>query len=108
LALTLAIELPVAAALGLRDRRSLLAVACVSLVTNPALTWTGWALSTLWDWSGSAGGTVALLLPAEILVVAVEWRLLLWALGGDSRRLLLVSIVMNAASAMTGLVFWLT
>jgi hypothetical protein len=41
-------------------------------------------------------------------VVLVEWRLLVWALGGGSRRLLLVSLVMNAASALAGIVFWLT
>jgi hypothetical protein len=107
LALTLAIELPVAAALGLRDRRSLLAVACVSLITNPILTLTGWVLALRWDWASSAGSSGAFLLPAEILVVLVEWRLLLWALGGSPRRLLLVSSVMNAASVLAGvLLFW--
>ena len=101
-------ELPVAAALGLRDRRSLSAVACVSLITNPLLNWTGWALATVVDWASvSPAGVLAFLVPAEILVVLVEWRLLLWALGGSSRRLLLVSAVMNAASALGGLVFWL-
>jgi hypothetical protein len=97
----------VAAALGLRDRRSLLAVACVSLITNPLLTWTGWALATRVDWSASVAGTLAFLIPTETVVVLVEWRLLVWALGGSSRRLLLVSAAMNAASALTGiLVFW--
>jgi hypothetical protein len=101
------IELPVAAALGLRDRRSLLAVACVSLITNPLLTWSGWALATQVDWSATAAGTLGFLVPAEIAVVLVEWRLLLWALGGSSRRLLLVSAVMNAVSALVGiLAFW--
>jgi hypothetical protein len=107
LALTLAVELPVAAALGLRDRRSLLAVACASVATNPLLNWLGIVLATRWDWAGSAGSSVAFLLPAEVAVVLAEWRLLVWALGGDSRRLLLVSAVMNAASALVGvLVFW--
>jgi hypothetical protein len=101
------VELPVAATLGLRDRRSLGAVACVSLITNPLLNWTGWALATVVDWASSPAGVLTFLVPAEILVVLVEWRLLLWALGGNSRRLLLVSAVMNAASALAGLVFWL-
>jgi hypothetical protein len=107
LALTLAVELPVAAALGLRDRRSLAAVACVSLITNPVLTWTGWALAQVVAWSASPAGALAFLVPAEIAVVVVEWRLLVWALGGSPRRLLLISAVMNAASALVGLVFWL-
>jgi hypothetical protein len=102
------VEVPVAAALGLRDRRSLVAVACVSLITNPLLNWTGWVLATVVDWSASPAGALAFILPAELVVVLVEWRLLVWALDRDSRRLLLVSAVMNAASALAGLVFWLT
>ena len=39
--------------------------------------------------------------------MVVEWRLLVWALGGDPRRLLLISAAMNAASALAGLVFWI-
>ena len=99
--------MPVAAAFGLRDRRSLVAVACASIATNPALTWIGWALATRWDWAESPASALAFLLPAEAVVVLVEWRLLVWALGADPRRLLLISIAMNAASALAGLVFWL-
>ena len=65
------------------------------------------ALARLVDWSSSPAGVLAFLVPAEALVVLVEWRLLVWALGGDSRRLLLISAAMNAASALAGLVFWL-
>jgi len=102
------VELPVAAGFGLRDRRSLVIVACVSLVTNPILNWIGWALAAAVDWTASPAGVVAFLAPAEIVVVIVEWRLLLWALGGSSRRLLLISAAMNAASALAGVViFWL-
>ena len=79
----------------------------MSLITNPLLNWTGWALAAVVDWASSPAGVLAFLVPAEIVVVLVEWRLLLWALGGSSRRLLLVSAVMNAASALAGLVFWL-
>ena len=83
-------------------------MACVSLVTNPLLTWAGWALATQVDWSASVAGILTFLVPAEIVVVLVEWRLLVWALGGSSRRLLLVSAAMNAASALAGIVvFWL-
>jgi hypothetical protein len=44
---------------------------------------------------------------AKTAAETAERRLLLWALGGYSRRLLLVSAVMNAASALAGVVFWL-
>ncbi len=50
---------------------------------------------------------VPALVAAESLVVLAEWRLLLWVLGGESRRLLLASLAMNAASALLGVVFWL-
>jgi len=39
----------------------------------------------------------------EVLVVLAEWRLLLWALGGSSRRLWFTSTLMNAASFAVGL-----
>jgi hypothetical protein len=82
-------------------------VACVSLVTNPLLNWIGWVLATRWDWAAEAGSAAAFLVPAEVAVVLVEWRLLVWALGGSSRRLLLVSAAMNAVSALAGiLIFW--
>ena len=96
-----------AAALGLRSRRALAAVACVSLLTNPLLNLGGILLAQAWDWPSAPGTALAVLAPAEVVVIIVEWRLLVWALGGDSRRLLLISAVMNAASALAGLVFWL-
>lgn len=96
-----------AAALGLRSSRGLAAVACVSLVTNPLLNFGGLLLAQAWDWSSTPATALAVLVPAEIAVVLVEWRLLLWALGGSPRRMLLVSAVMNAASALVGLVFWI-
>ncbi len=101
-------EIAVAAAMGLRDRRSLVAVACASLITNPLLNYAGLLLAQVVDWPATPASALAFIVPAEILVVIVEWRLLVWALGGGSRRLLLVSAVMNAASALAGLVFWLT
>jgi hypothetical protein len=119
LAMTVAIEIPVAALFGLR-RRELGVVAAVSFVTNPPLNLFFALLSTLgvgytkiytdlpqrhlehvvaqpWIW--------ALLCLLELIVVVVEWRLLVWALAGkagSSRRLLIISIAMNAASATLG------
>jgi hypothetical protein len=105
--LTLVVELPVAAALGLRSRRALAAVACVSLLTNPLLNYAGLLLAQVVDWPATPASALGFIIPAEIVVVVVEWRLLVWALGGDPRRLLLISAAMNAASALAGLVLWL-
>ena len=95
-----------AAALGLRSGRALAAVACASLLTNPLLNFGGLLLAQAYDWSSTPASAVAVVVPAEVAVVIVEWRLLLWALGGSPRRMLLVSAAMNAASALAGLVFW--
>jgi hypothetical protein len=107
LALTIAIEVPVAALLGLRTRRAVAAVALVSVVTNPPLNFAllalGLALPGFAENAAAYWLTVAAL---ELLAVLAEWRLLLWVLGGESRRMLVVSAVMNAASFGAGLV-WL-
>lgn len=98
----------VAVALGLRTRRAVAAVACVNLLTNPLLNYCGWVLALAVNWPASAASALGFLLPAEAVVIVIEWRLLLWALGGSSRRMLLISVAMNAASAAAGVVFWLT
>jgi len=106
LALTEAVELPLAALLGLRTRRALATVAFINLLTNPVLNYLGWVLARFVDWAAPATA-ILVLLAAEAVVVIVEWRLLLWVLGGASRRMLLVSLALNAASAGAGLVLWL-
>ena len=104
LAVTVAIEVPVAAALGLRSRTALVAVLMVNLVTNPALNALYLAAAGLgWLQSLPGQALVALFLVAEGLVVVIEWRLLLWALGGRSLRMFATSLAMNAASAGIGL-----
>jgi hypothetical protein len=102
LALTLAVELAVAAVLGLRTRPELLAVACVNLITNPILNV---VLTLVGSWEPAAYFPALAVL--EALVVLAEWRMLLWALSGDSRRLLLVAAAMNAASLALGFLLWL-
>jgi hypothetical protein len=108
LTLTLAVEVPVAFALGLRTRLAVLAVVCVNLITNPALNLLSYASAQLWHWQSSVVTAIPIVFLVEVVVIVVEWRLLLWALGGDRRRLLRISLAMNAASALTGvIVFWL-
>jgi hypothetical protein len=105
LALTLAVEVPVGAALGLRSRDALVAVVMVNVATNPALNYLYLAaagLGLLRPLSSWVMG--ALFVAAEGLVVIVEWRLLLWALGGRSPRMLAVSAAMNVTSVGLGLV----
>jgi len=101
LGLTLAIELPVAALLGLRTRTTLLVVVLINLMTNPAL---GYLLLVGHRFDFGSAAYAVTWLVGEALVVVVEWRLLVWALGGRQRRLLAVALVMNLASALVGAV----
>jgi hypothetical protein len=101
LAVTIVVELAVAALFGLRTRPAIVTVVCINLITNPALNL---AVLGLWLWEPRAYWPA--LAALEIAAVLVEWRLLLWALGGDSRRLLLVAACMNAASLSAGFLLW--
>lgn len=111
LVLTLAIEVPVAAAMGLRTRREIWAVVLVNLVTNPLLNlfvltaayFSGWGVL----FGGGSVSSSVVVGVLEVSVVIAEWRLLLWAVGGSSRKMLLTSIAMNAASFLFGLAaYW--
>ena len=85
----------------------MLAVICVNLITNPVLNLLSYASTRLWDWQNSVVSVTLVLVGAEAVVVLVEWGLLAWALGGGRRRLLLVSLAMNAASTLAGVIlFW--
>ena len=97
-----------AAAFGLRTRPALLAVVLVNLMTNPVLNYLAILGARIADPDRvPAKVYVPMLVVAEILVVITEWRLLLRTLGGSSKRMLVLSAAMNAASATAGLVFWL-
>ncbi|MDR3687410.1 MAG: hypothetical protein P4L93_10685, partial [Coriobacteriia bacterium] len=109
LLLTLVVEVPVAALMGLRRGWEIAAVVCVNIITNPVVVWVAYAIGN----SGLLGGLPgrllwvvvgALWLLLEAAVTLVEWRLLTWALKKPSHDMLKVSLTMNAASATAGLV----
>lgn len=105
--MTLALELPVAVAFGLRTRNALLAVAMINLLTNPLLNYASMVSQLLTGWAdGPAASVAVILLAAEAIVVISEWRLLIWTLGEPSRRMLSLSLRMNGVSALAGFVFW--
>ena len=105
LALTLAIEIPVAALFRV-GRRGLAAVAWINVITNPVYN-LALVLVVLATGFGFGQGAVATLsVPVlEVVVVLVEWRMLVWALhgtAGSSRKMLALSVTMNVASALAG------
>jgi hypothetical protein len=102
LCLTILVEAGIAFLLGLRTRRGMLAVAAVNTLTHPLLSFTLLALAFL-----GRDATLGMILLLELLIVAAEWRLLAYALGLANGRAFLISLAMNAASFLTGvLLFW--
>lgn len=107
---TLLVELPIAAAFRI-GRRALGVVLLINVLTNPALNL---LLVVLANSMGLPPETwvlfymqCAAVLLLEIIVVVVEWRLMVWAFQGTvgtSRKLLLLSVIMNAFSAIFGTV----
>ena len=103
LVLTVAIEGGVAWLFKLRTVRSQLTVALINCITNPTLNFFVYWLA----WRG-VEVTLFRVFLLEILVVIVEWGLLVYAFNGRKRRLLILSLAMNGASFLAGvLLFWL-
>jgi len=105
-ALTVVIETPILWFAGYRSRRFVLVCVLINLVTNLTLN-LGMTV---------AGGLYgALIYPAEVAVVLVEWAVLRQvADGGDpvpwvgrnSARLFAFVLVANAASYLVGVLIW--
>lgn len=100
LALTLAVELPLAFAFGMR-RRELLIALLVNCMTNPAAMLLALLLRT-----GTPLPRWAIELPIEAAVVVIEW--LVYRRGTAQKYPLLTSLCLNAVSYGLGLVIgWL-
>lgn len=104
LALTISVELPVAALLGLRTWRALGIVALLNAATNPPLNF---VLTVVMLVARSRSlldlPVLITLVVLEGAVVLAEWRVLAWALPEYRRRAFGLSLAMNASSLATGL-----
>ena len=101
LLLTLAIEGGVAWLLGLRTCQFLLAVTMINMITNPILNLLLLVLAYL--------GMEVTLLPVvllEVLVVLAEWQLLVYVFGDPKGRFFVLSLLVNAASFLAGILFF--
>lgn len=98
--ITSIIECLIAFLAGYRGKRFFLTVVLINLITNPALNY---ILLVLYSFN------FLNLLPAvlvlEIIVVIVEWRILTYAFG-EKRKFILLAVLMNAASYLTGLLIY--
>jgi hypothetical protein len=99
LILTILIEVGVARLFGLKEKKELLTVVLVNVITNPLLNY----LILVNAYFHLIGQSQILILIIEALVVLVEWRILVWALSQRAKKMFLLSLVMNACSFLVGL-----
>lgn len=102
LMITLLVESLMARLAGLRQRREALAIISINVITNPALNYFLW-LNAYFHLVDMNLGLIYLL---EAAVVLIEWRLLVFALGGDSKRMFALSLLMNFCSYAFGLLLF--
>ncbi|HOT76493.1 MAG TPA: hypothetical protein PK467_11940 [Candidatus Wallbacteria bacterium] len=101
LVLTVSIETPAAWLLGYRSRDEIITVALASVITNPPLNYIIAVCAAFNLFKIDAPFVITL----EAVVIAVEWRILLYALGGDSKRHFQTAFIMNTVSFLFGV--WL-
>lgn len=99
LALTLLSELPLAAVLGMRDRRKLETVLLMNLATNPPMVFSLTLSRKFW----SAVPAAVLFFALEIVVCLAETMLLRLGTGLAWKRTALCSLTLNAASCLLGI-----
>ena len=98
--LTILIEVAVAFILGYRNRRALLTVICVNLITHPILHYL-----LFLNWFFPLLPSFFLLLMLEVAATLAEWRLLIYALRKKWTSMLLLSVSMNGISFIVGILF---
>jgi hypothetical protein len=99
LLLTILIESGIAWLCGVRERRFFLAMIWINCITNPLL-----CLFLLHYGEFSPLGIVVVSL--EVLIVFVEWLLLVSVFPGQLLRMFYLSLAMNAASYLTGVMLY--
>jgi hypothetical protein len=99
LILTIFIEVIIALLFGLRGKTELGTVILINVITNPLLNYLV-AVNSYFHLISQSG---VLILFLEVVVVIAEWRLLLYVLRTGVKKMLVLSIVMNACSYIAGL-----
>jgi len=102
LLLTIAIEVIVALLFVLRSKQELWTVVLINVITNPLLNY----LITVNGYFHLISQTTILILCLDVAVVLVEWRLLVWVLRQSTKKMLLLSFVMNTCSYLAGLLIF--
>lgn len=98
LLLTVLIEILIAYLFLLRDRESIFTVVFINFLTNPLINYLVFLNNRLELFDMKLN----ILILLELCVVVVEWGLLVYVLGKDSKRMLMLSIIMNLSSFLIG------
>jgi hypothetical protein len=99
LLLTILIEVLVALIFGFRSKKEILSVILVNLITEPLLNYF-LLINSLFS---LVAVNIQFLLLLETIVILTEWRLLVYTLQRNSKRLLVLSLIMNLTSFAIGL-----
>ena len=96
--LTLVIEGCCAYAMGFRERKYVLAVAAINVVTHLILSYFLFVLAYL-----GIDAPLALVVVLEALIVVAEWQLLVYVFRNPKGRFLMTALLGNTASFLTGI-----
>lgn len=105
LTLTIWIEAIVAYLSGFKKKTELTVIALLNVITNLLLNCILLIANNVYrfSWSGWLLGVVIL----EIIIILIEWRVLVSVLGYNSRKMLVLSLVMNIASCLLGIIVFI-
>lgn len=101
LVFTIIIECIIAFFFGYKDKKSLVVVLLINLLTNPLLNY---ILLICYNFQIVYNVIFAITIVLEITIVFVEWKILFSVLEKDKKKLLLLSIVMNLVSFLSGFI----
>ncbi len=100
--LTIAIELVVAFLLDFKKKLEIVTIVFINSLTNPTLNY----LLLVNDYFSFFDTNLLIILLLELMVVLIEWRLLFWVLREKTKKLLLLSLVMNFCSYIVGVIMF--
>jgi hypothetical protein len=100
LVLTIVLEWLVIYLFGLRKKTDFLAILFINLLTNPLMNYFILVMQSL----HLITFNLFSILVVELIVVIAEWRLLIYSVSGNQKKLFVISLVMNLFSFSFGLI----
>lgn len=103
LILTILIEETVIFLLGYRNKNTFLVVTLINVITNPIVNY----IVMINNIFNIIKPNVSFIIIFEVLIVYIEWRILEYALPNQEKQsYLILSILMNLASFLTGIILF--